>query len=136
MIGSTVRHDTPQVFLSGPIEKVDDFTTWREKTKRMTDIFEFVDPTDLNWVKGVNDTQMVEECKRLVRESDGVLIRHMSGQNTCGTWHEQQIAWQNNIPVTLVTDETDEEMFRFAKYHTMSIVDNIEDGLEMLAKRI
>lgn len=118
------------------MEKVDDPKTWRNKVKRMATGFRFVDPTTFDWDPGRNDEKMVYRCKRLVKESDGLLIRYMEGQNTCGTWHEQQIAWEHGLKIAIVSDMKYSELFIFAREHSHSVSDNFASALGTLTEKL
>lgn len=124
------------VYLAGPHEKAHDPEGWRNWVVENSEPFDFHNPADLDWTKGENDDEMIETCKAMVRDSDGMLIRFMEGQETCGTWHEQQIAWKAEIPCVLVTDIPEDEIYTFAKHHSYRMVTTIGEGLEILARII
>lgn len=123
------------IYLAGPVEDSDDPISWREKVIKEFGTYNFFNPLDQSLVSTLKmyedentrqeaieyiESKIIQNDKRAVKLSDAVLINLKYSQDTSGTFHEQQIAWQMGKPIGIVIPEGEhphDYLRRFTYHH-------------------
>lgn len=132
------------IYLAGPVAAYSDGgAAWRDHVKaKFGDEFDFRDPLskynvpaeDLEVVEGrssahddttVGVSEIVERDKRMIDESDGVLVGYTAVRSV-GTPMEVMFAREREMPVAIwLRDDTDEEALSpWYRYHSTAITDH------------
>lgn len=111
------------IYLAGPVEKVDDATTWRENVIKEYRNVEFINPMDHNFDSTEDRYEIFFTSLRAVQLSDFVIVNYVPGAETYGTPIEAFWAWLNGVPVLTWSLEDPEDMPSFL----VTISDNISN---------
>ena len=142
----------PTIYLAGPVAAYDDGgADWREAVSEVYgEEFDFRNPldkynvpldkleivprdADVDGEGEVSVTELVEEDKRLLRESDAVLVGY-SAVRSIGTPMEVMWARERDYPVALwVRDGTDfADLSPWYQYHATATTEYIDRAMEYL----
>ena len=144
----------PTVYLAGPVAHVDDGGAgWREHIEsRFGKVIETRNPLDkynipleeLDVVPGddsgrgeVSVGEIVTNDKRLIRESDAILVGYEAVQSV-GTPMEVHYAFRRGYPVALwLRDDTDpDELSPWYRHHVSAITDSAELAVDHIRREV
>jgi nucleoside 2-deoxyribosyltransferase len=119
-----------KIYLAGPIMNCthEEIHEWREYVKNQLPGFEFYDPSQFE--EGLDSTKTVEEDKRLIDESDVVLVNLF--KLGIGTIMEIFYAWTWGKNILVVTKDYKDNCW--LKYHTSFVFEDLDSALQLLKK--
>lgn len=127
----------PTVYLSGPIEHhPDNGVEWRERIPEAYPSFDYLNPLDSYspddvHKENVTARDIVENDKRMILDSDALLVQWPEGIEKCGTPMEILYAFNQGLEVA-VWYIGSEPYEKWLQYHSHIITSNLEDCLNYL----
>lgn len=88
-----------KVYLSGPIERVDDPETWRDEIEGEYENIEFINPCNWNLDSWEDRFELVWKELSIIRKVDFLFVNYIKEVETYGTPMEMLWAFMNNTPV-------------------------------------